>query len=706
MLNEFLALERGMAAYGFATVPRHPDLSQLLKGDVIRVRLEAGGGLAEIERLDGKSRPEIWTLRDGKQNSFPGLKTARGLIVLDEAAAADHEARWKAAKSPADQRAEIARLARTAVLDPLASQWPSPNYRRRIAERLDELRVLDADGDTRAVPAAFARFLVALALQPPLPHRLFARLVERAQNSDDGWLKIVRNALIGAVPLAIDVTRDFTRDAGDPAQIAAISRVLANGAQAGVNDGKICALTGATARLLEGNFPQPTLPSLGQTYLFSRNVDIAALARYGRNGPGSFPVDADLVSRFSGALAAVTEEARRGKTWRLLPSESGDRQDLFIAFIVSAPDAPIADSFAAENPENGEDDPASPVGPAEIEAATTSLADFWRGVAHKSPPDEHARILILRTVDPGNRKVIYDRTPTVHALHAAARGWAAAMNNMPTGIAFIVFKNKQPVVRQPRLQAPLSLISLSKALYVQGGRKMVEASGISGAAALALFLDEGDRAQRARHILRLLLQRQTGLLAGLAHAKRQGQLKDFDSTAIGRRHALRTISWIGALLFFLDRTRETYMEDVGFKLGQLLSAVDAVHIGYCEVVRNGQVPPTLVGNAVFAIAGRQPDRALDVLQMRWKPYHAWATRMAQETAKDDLRGRTIRSVTAQVSLASRLCKELHPLLARMREDGHTPNETFRAELLLGYLAGFVPEKKSTENPSSDKGVVA
>jgi hypothetical protein len=104
MLNELLALEHGMRAYGFASVPRHPDISRLLKGDVVRVRLGGCGGIAEVELLAGETRPEIWTLRDGNHNGFPGLKTAIGLAAYNTATRAAQDERWKTAKTAAAKR--------------------------------------------------------------------------------------------------------------------------------------------------------------------------------------------------------------------------------------------------------------------------------------------------------------------------------------------------------------------------------------------------------------------------------------------------------------------------------------------------------------------------------------------------------------------------------------------------------------------------
>jgi hypothetical protein len=702
MLNELLALEHGMRAYGFASVPRHPDISRLLKGDVVRVRLGGCGGIAEVELLAGETRPEIWTLRDGNHNGFPGLKTAIGLAAYNTATRAAQDERWKTAKTAAAKRSEIERMAAEAVLDYKLDDWPKPGHRARIAERLNDLLTLADSAETHSVPAAFERFLAALTLQPPFLHALHGALMDRARNGEDSWLDFVRAALVGPIPLAIDVTRDFRRDAGDERQIEAVSRALLDvGANSGPmsSNRDVCALTGAATRLLVGSFPQPTLPSLGQTYLFSRNTDIRAFARYNRNGPSSMPVDADLVGRFSGALATLTHESRRGKIWRLLPAEAGDKQDLFIAFVASAAASSLCDAADDED-----DDAETRVGPTQIERAMSRLVEFWQGVADKAKPGEQARIMILRTIDPGNRKAVYERSVPVDGLHRCARDWATAMGNAPSWISFPLFKAKRLVRSRPRHQSPLSLIALSRKVYVRGGRDAVDAPGVSGAEAMALFLEEGDRPRRALQILRLLLARQTGLLVGVAQADRRGQLKDFDPKATSRADALRSASWMGALLSFLNRTQELYMADAGFKLGQLLSAIDAIHMGYCAEVRGNDVPPTLVGNSVFALAGRNPDRALDVLQTRWKPYHAWANRAGAKNTgepKDAKSWAVVRAI-AQARHAKQLCAELHPILTCMRHAGLAPDEAFRAELLLGYVAGVKSEKTTTKVDSDGK----
>lgn len=152
------------------------------------------------------------------------------------------------------------------------------------------------------------------------------------------------------------------------------------------------------------------------------------------------------------------------------------------------------------------------------------------------------------------------------------------------------------------------------------------------------------------------------------------------------------------------------MDDAGFKLGQLLSAADAVHMGYCADVRSGDMPPTLVGNSVFAIAGRNPERALGVLQTRWKPYHAWATRAGRARSgtpdKGDARGWAVLRAVSQARHAAELCAELHPVLAQMTVGGSAPDDAFRAELLLGYLAGLKPKLKPDDSDTNAKETAA
>ena len=141
------------------------------------------------------------------------------------------------------------------------------------------------------------------------------------------------------------------------------------------------------------------------------------------------------------------------------------------------------------------------------------------------------------------------------------------------------------------------------------------------------------------------------------------------------------------------------MSEAAFKLGQLLAVADVVHAGYCADVRQGDVPPTLLGNSVLSMAQSRPVKALAVLCGRWKPYGAWTKRAAnvRKTAdrlvgakgRDDQdRGWAIRRALSQASRVSEISGDLSRSLPERADD------TFRAELLLGYIAGLPKNEKT------------
>jgi hypothetical protein len=279
------------------------------------------------------------------------------------------------------------------------------------------------------------------------------------------------------------------------------------------------------------------------------------------------------------------------------------------------------------------------------------------------------------------------------------------------GFRLPVKGTKEVVLRRPVYVSPLSITPLSRAKFVNGGQRRVPVIGVTAATAFGLFLREGDVGRKAESVLALLLERHGVLLGGLAAARNKGSeyLTDFDPKADLRRDALRSITWIGALLHHLDRSKELYMSDAGFRLGQLLAAVDAVHVGYCADLRNGDVPPTLLGNSVLAIAGSNPVRTLAILQTRLKPYLGWARRSASIYAKADSEqrkgnvGRAIamRQGASQARRAEEIAVEVRAELGGYETGEKSSDDVFKAELLLGYLAGLPPAKKVATAGGSD-----
>lgn len=703
MLNDLIAIERGLRSHNIDVAGRHPDIKDMAKGRALRVRLTVEGAIDSAELVAEAGGGRVWTLRDGQHNGFPGLKTPgespspksdkkkSGLLALSSDALQAHQAAWEAAKSPKDRREEVRRLLADYSIDPAhQTNWPTAKHRQRIAERLDALRGLADDARTAAVPAAFERFLAALNAAEPFLVRLKERFSDHVENDGDDWIDFIRTILIEPVALVIDVEAlEFTRDATDPRQVSAVSSLLSSASAARSNRAILCALGGEAVTPHTGTFPQPNLPVIGQTYIFSRNKDIPALERYGKTADASFPIGLDLVQRLAAAAVELTREEKKGKSWALIPAESGKNSDLLI---VSHTDPGLRPAEALAG-----DDKASGVSALQ-EIARRVIAQSQGKLPEESRPQENITLLVLRSVNPANRKSVYHHRLTASAFWHAAQHWQTAIKNNPDWIRFPVpgKERTEPALWRPPAVVPLSLIPQTSCLFAQGGQRAVKLVGANVAEALDLFLGRGDVPRLARRLLAFFVRREKDLLSGLAQAQRKGSryLEIFDREANLRRHALRSATWLGVLLHHIGRSREVYMSDTGFQLGQLLAAADLVHIGYCMDVRKGGMPAALIGNSVLTTASERPHAALQLLLKRWPPYALWASStvpVSSEKEADRHKAIAINRALSQARRIKPLAESLHMNLRAL--DGRT-DEAFQAELLLGYMAGLPPKRKS------------
>jgi hypothetical protein len=705
MLNELVIVERGARQAGVAMAQRHPDLKDARRVPTLLVMLDSESQVASVRPVPSEITP--WTLRDGQHNSFPFVQPKQPLWLLT---ADDERRRAILNKKNANRREAIVDLAAIAQFNELPfREWPGDGLLKRLRERRGQLASLEG-AEAAAVPASIDRFVRACdASDGGSPQRLLQGIAGTLvaglrQSSGSDWIEVAAAILIeGNGGFIFDAAGDWPSvlDAKVVAGVSAALRTGATNDASGQNQGH-CALTGERQQLVESKFPQPNLPFLGQTYLFARNKDAPANDRYGQFSADAMPVGQETVIRLAAAIEALTTEERRGVTWRPVPGEAPKQMDLLLAFVDGVSDAPAAGAMA----DDGEEDDFSEESPdVSQDASVDSIAQFEKRtervidtVKAKTGGDLSplVHVAILRKIDPANRKVVYAGRPTVSELYKAAMDWARGERNVPPWFALHTFR---PGVRKPRLMtpphvAPLGLITFSRQFYRRGGIEQQEVVGLSAAEVFGLFFGAPNERRgrlRIRRVLRLILARREILVAGFAHAVRRG----LDTTKkFKRSEVLRTVTMLGVLLDKLGRTKETYMSDAAFKLGQLLAAADVVHVGYCADIRDGKVPPSLLGNQVFSMAQLAPQRALAALGRRWKPYEGWMRRAARDRGRadaliaskkpDDIRrGWDIRKAVRCAHELPSLAQELETALADC-----IVNDQFRAELLLGYVAGL------------------
>lgn len=699
MLNELHEVRRAFAGAGITVDERHPDVMSVGSKPALRVHLDEDGSVATVRVLATEEAERLWTLRRGKHNSFPYHQTKASLlfvpsdderrVALKEKGTSDDE-RWTALRALLDEGE---------FNEQGFAKWPGRGYLKAVRERRDQLAAL-RDTKAAAVPEVCDRFLRAAER----PHDLLRGIVEaihdevhRGPASSD--LPLLMSLLVeegGAIFFDVargEVTRSSGRFVADDRNVIDVSRALAevtgNGKQ-GQRD--TCALAGVETVLLRDNFPQPNLPLLGETYLFARNDEAPTNSRYGRSGTDSVSVGLDTAMFLHGAITRLTLSEWEGKTWKKVAGERPKQIDLFVAFVPADPKVPLAELLTRD---------AEPEEEEEFTTFAHRLVEALRGKEKDRREGVEVEILVLRKLDPANRKAVYSARLNADSLVAAAERWSEGCGNVPPPIRVPVpVARGRPARRLPPWDvAPFSLPHLTRQHFIRGGTQRQEIVGLTYDDAMRLFLaPEGSAAQFARSVLRRVLRSRAVLLEGVGHAQSRepGAILEFD-----RREALKTITLLGLLLHKRGRSREEYMKDAAYQLGQLLAGADALHAAYNASERGGaSLPPRLIGNAALPMAQANPQRALAVLGRRWMVYDGWARRKGngwsfperflnkrrKDVAKKDLaefdRAQVIRRGLSAVRRLQVLAPQLRSALATAEVD-----DEFRAELLLGYIAG-------------------
>jgi len=710
LLNELESVRRGLTAAGITLKTEHPDVQPVSKNKrPLLLRLNADGSLAGVELLSASLAGHLWTFREGKKNSFP-LVSLFPLLDLPSTERESFGKSWTRATA-AERRKALCEAAQKYTSGPWRDNWPFKDLTLDSLQR-KKVALAGIEPEAAAVPTVIDRVLSVFGVDGNESGRNFvnllvAALLHEVETGIDDWLDLVRAALIGEEKKVGQKTKllggefyfdvasgQFDRDVHDPRNRGAAARALS---ASGNTDVGRCAITGKDVELHRGNFPQTNLPALGLSYVFSKNDDLPAAGSYDRFGPDAFPVGRLAIGDLAGAIKELVREPRKNVTWCTVPGERRRTVDLLIAFVEGAPDAPTIGLLADEGDGESDDgnDELDPV--AVYERRTERLLNAIKGNVSEDFRKTPVQVCLLRKVDEGNRKALLHRHLTVEQLYECAQQWAHGQRNLPPWL-FLWHKKQR---RRPQSLTPLSIPSLTRRQFVRAGTETTDAIGVPATEAFGLFLQDGDTRRLAKRLLHVVLRRHHQLLEASAHAKHGARISRLDTGT-----ALRVLTLLAILLNALGRRGGSWMNEAAFQLGQLLSIADVVHAGYCADVRQGQVPPALLGNSVLTMAQANPAKALAALGRRWKPYASWAKRAsAAEAAKlrgsekpgEKERGWKISQAIWQHRRAAEISATLHGQLPQ------TADDVFRAELLLGYVAGLPPRTKGESDEIGQTG---
>lgn len=301
-----------------------------------------------------------------------------------------------------------------------------------------------------------------------------------------------------------------------------------------------------------------------------------------------------------------------------------------------------------------------------------SLLAMFQGIPPKNRP-EGVQVFLLRKIDNGRTKILYSQTTSAEALMHAAENWDMACNDLPDMVAM-----------KPSTPFPVDVAAIVNRVWRQDGESSI-VSAMRPYEGIGLFLNQAQHRLLlhelhtiVRHVMPLFIH-----VGPLLHSKRKcNQLTQLE----------QILPILSLLLFFSGNRKDDYMEATPFLMGQLLKASDELHVLYCKVVRNNQIPPQLVGSALFVAASEMPGRTLSQLSVRMAPYLSWAKQY--RTKNEDSSGLAGWYLKVFESIANKLATEYSVPMCW--------SDAQKAQLFIGYLASFPKQGKQNESNANNQ----
>jgi hypothetical protein len=700
MLSELYTLNESLIRCGNDPEESHPWITYHKKEDGFVIGLDEDGKAKRIEFLSKQRMAEVWKVVPNNQHSFPVLNIKVPV--------------WKPLKSLEDIRAflkgkkgkerieQVKTICDASDLYPHGKEQNLNQYLQKLNNRFSDFPkeldviirpVLDADcivldllnrvQKIRNQSERFLRQLSELAINAILEGQL------------DSW-ELVERLLLGKwdekentyksfdIPIVLDVDNysDFSFRIFDGLIKKQVNNALFQHKEVGGDLG-VCALSGVGGELENDKFPQPKLPILGPSYLYSMNQDAKCHTRYGRISVASYPVNKELAVKLQNSLLFITSTEREGKTWCSVPGNSRKERDLLIVYLEKMPVNEIDFGFLGEQ-DNME---------GEFEASAMQVCEALRGNPVISPDDE-LRIFVLKSVDKARRQVLFNSVFSISKIIKGNELWLKGSANHPLfSLTIPLKKGGQARALPPFCPSPSDVMRLFHFQWIRDGQEKSEVHGCRLSDVYDLMFADSEPSKRlCIKFLKLILRQLHQLLIGIGGAIHLGQIDHISQYSLdkysieSKKATLVTVSLIAILLYKLGFKKEDYMNELAFQIGRILSLVDTLHREYSKVVR-GDIPNQLLGNSMMKTALDNPQKALARLNQRLLVYKAWV----------DKGGEDAKLARWAVSEMGKITSGLEHCDLDIRFD-----DIGQAKMLLGYLARYENQNKGEEYATDSK----
>ncbi|MDR1922604.1 MAG: hypothetical protein LBS31_12820 [Candidatus Adiutrix sp.] len=418
--------------------------------------------------------------------------------------------------------------------------------------------------------------------------------------------------------------------------------------------------------------------------------------RYGKIDDESYPISKSNRDAAKQSLEWIAKPENEGVTWR-----TADQNEIVFAYPSVLPGIPLKfASFFAARRDDGEQTEAR------FENIAEEMLKTLKGLLPKEIP-ENIHVFSIRKMDKARSRVVFNRNYSPKWFLQAAEEWRQGCKNLPE-MDIRAFPppnpgdSAKPLPKQMgefKAPFPLQVPGIINNVWKRNGKTTPGKAAVKRARpyqGLELLLDPVQETS-FRYYLNILLSHSMGLIQYVGGQQHQ-------ALASSNRQANEiggVLSVLGLLLCKCGYTKEEYMENTAYLIGQILKISDELHAFYCEIKRDGDVPPQLAGNSVFAAATETPVAAIAQLGIRMNPYISWAK---QHRTKPDRKEDPEKGVkepwraSRLLNLYEATAAKLHALLTA---EPARFNDFEKAQVFIGYLAAFPKNKNTTESKENN-----
>ncbi|MFZ0945565.1 MAG: hypothetical protein WB930_20230 [Syntrophobacteraceae bacterium] len=680
MLNELYHLSTVLEDAGIAPYDWHKDLKLLPnaseRNPCYCILVALNGSITGVEPMTNERVAFLRKWEPSNGNSFPGFNIQPLYRITDEASKKLLK-KWRGGKEHIDLN-----MIREWCMDPHAKNWDAKFSKKMnkclgpIPQEL-QVRCANISTDFGAVKKLCERIVQlgngGLGKFSQALESFIWRSFERGEHArsllpvliHEGSSSKKPEADRGSISVFLDVPDWKEYPVAHEKTIKCINECFVgqeSSAEAG-NDNKDAFGRGAGGQ--EEKLPEVKLPVIGGVKLRAMNSESPCQYRYKTIDARSYRIGSDSRKRAKGALEWLKDESREGQTW----GRSDDKELLF-AYPTIMPKASVklASCFGARKQDDTE---------ARFARYAEDVVSCLKGLSLPLK-DIELRVFALRKMDKARTKVVFHRNYSAQRLADAAKEWQQGCANIPPIRMKIWGEAKgETVLAEPETPFPLQISDCLNRVWKLDGTTRDEVKSIPKSSGIELLLDEFAAMNQAPHLLAVALQNSKGVFLSLGNALHGNEVLNL--AGFNKQKQLMP-AILGLLLWKLGVEKEVYMNNAPYLVGRMLKLADELHALYCKEVRNGSLPPQLLGNALMASALDSPTQAVAQLALRIAPYLGWA--------------RT--NSTGVAGLSRYLLKEFGLVGGRLRGAALPTrfDDSARAQLLLGYISS----KSQAEDP--------